>query len=86
MKSITIHNLDDDLTAFIESKAKEWDLSLNKTIKKLLRRVQRSSQYQNSKSDEEIIKSLAGSWTQEEHDEFEKNTEWFRRIDEDLWK
>ncbi len=86
MKSITIHNLDDDLTAFIESKAKEWDLSLNKTIKKLLRKQSAEPEIIKKKSDEEILNSLYGSWTQGEFDEFQKNTEYFGKIDEEIWK
>ena len=38
MKSITIHNLDDKLDSLIREKAKKQGISLNKTIKTLLRK------------------------------------------------
>ena len=37
MKSITIHGLDEGLEAMIEEKARQEGLSLNKTVKMLLR-------------------------------------------------
>ncbi|MDY6970131.1 MAG: hypothetical protein SVR08_15965 [Spirochaetota bacterium] len=38
MKSITIHNLDDSLASLIQEKAEKEGLSLNKTIKVLLKK------------------------------------------------
>ena len=29
---------------------------------------------------------VAGTWTQEEYDEFERNTAVFEEIDEEMWK
>ena len=33
-----------------------------------------------------LFERLAGTWTQEEVEEFERNTEWSRRIDPELWE
>ena len=85
MKSITIHNLEPELEKGITAEAKRLGLSLNKTIKKLLRDSMNLSPEKKSgkKAD---FSDLAGTWTQEEYDEFEKNTAIFEKIDEEMWK
>ena len=85
MKSITIHNLEPDLERGIVDYAKKYGLSLNKAIKRLLRESMNLSPEKKSgkKAD---FSDLAGTWTQEEYDEFEKNTAIFEKIDEEMWK
>jgi len=50
MKSITVHNLDEKTAILIEQKAKETGLSLNKTIKLLLRQALGVSYRESSRS------------------------------------
>ena len=83
MKSITVHNIDSEIVEFIEEKAREWDLSLNKTIKRILKKYKSESKPNNEKKD---FFQFIGKWTEEEFNEFQKNTEIFNKIDEDLWK
>jgi hypothetical protein len=35
--------------------------------------------------EDRVFERLAGTWTKEEAEEFERNIEWTTRIDEDMW-
>lgn len=85
MKSITIHNLDPELEKGITSKSRRLGLSLNKTIKKLLRQSMNLSpkKKSNKKTD---FSDLAGTWTQEEYEEFERNTKDQEKIFKEDWQ
>lgn len=83
MKSITIHNLDPDLVKRIEELSKEWDLSLNKTIEKLLRETTGLDQ---KPANPNKLDHLAGTWSKEEGAAFLKSVESFGEIDNELWK
>jgi len=82
MKSITIHQLDDTLASRIQDEADRTGLSLNKTVKQLLAEALGISR-KKKKND---FSKFAGTWTEEEYREFEKNTEDFERIDPEEWK
>jgi len=83
MKSLTIHNIDVRLMDIIERKAAEWDLSLNKTIKKLLRQQLLN---EPELKDGNPFNDIAGKWTEAEHNAFTKNTTYFSQIDGSLWE
>ncbi|MCB9264008.1 MAG: ribbon-helix-helix protein, CopG family [Lewinellaceae bacterium] len=84
MKSITIHNLDSRLAALIERRAKEEGLSMNKLIKRLLAQALGLSP-QPRQNKKEQFEDLLGSWSQEDFEEFEKNTKDLRTIDPQDW-
>ena len=85
MKSITIHNLDDSMDSLIRKKATEEGLSLNKTIKKLLRQTLGLSK-RETVNVHENYSDLFGTWDKKDIDEFNKNTADFEKIFEDDWK
>lgn len=85
MKSITIHALDDDLAEGIEKKAREEGLSLNKTIKQLLRESLGLMPNQVRDRREEFS-DLFGCWSKEEAEEFETAVQDFERIDAQDWQ
>ena len=84
MKSITIHNLDDQTSELIEQKARETGLSLNKTIKKLLRKALGISEEQISGKQE--FAEFLGVWDDNEYEAFTQATEELERINEEDWK
>lgn len=84
MKSITIHNIDENTTALIEQKSREWKLSLNKTIQRLLRQSLGISSESQSKEDE--FREFFGVWDDDDYQEFERNTADLRKIDPEDWK
>ena len=84
MKSITIHGLDDDLDERIRSKAGAEGLSLNKTIKLLVRQGlgmgdQRSDRRQD-------FQDLFGTWSLADLEAFGRATEDLGRVDSEDWK
>ena len=75
--------MEPELEKGIAAESKRLGLSLNKTIKKLLRKSMNLPKKQAKKAD---FSDIAGTWTQEEYDEFERNTAVFEEIDEEMWK
>ncbi len=74
LKSITIHGMDDELAAAIEKEAHKDQLSLNKTIKKLLAR---SLGIKAGRADarKNLFHDLCGVWTAEEAHAFQNSSE-----------
>ena len=84
MKSITIHGLEDDLSERITEKAHREGLSLNRTMKNLLRESLGLSSEQILKHREEYM-DLFGCWTEEDAREFEDAMRDFTQIDPRDW-
>lgn len=84
MKSITIHGLDDPLDKLIREKARFYGLSLNKTIKKLLRDSLGISD--RKRDNKQAFKDLFGVWSEKDLKEFEQSTKDFEKIDAEDWK
>ena len=81
MKSITIHNLDDELALAIRNKARTENLSLNKTLKKIL------SQSLIQKKKTGTFDKYFGTWTHKEAIEFDKRiVDMFEQVDPEDWK
>lgn len=85
MKSITIHGLDEKTSEKLSDLAIEKGLSLNKTIKLLLSKALglKDQVYQNKVED---FKQFSGVWSKKEHNNFNKSTEEFSKIDMNDWK
>lgn len=69
MRSITLHNLDDELIAEIEKRAKLEGNSLNKTIKSLLKNALGIEEKEDHSED---FKEFFGIWSEEEYQEFHR--------------
>ena len=85
MKSIAIHNLDDSTEALLEARAREEGLSLNETVKLLLRQALglAPAEPADRKAD---FAEFCGVWSQAEKAEFDRNTEDLRRVDRLDWQ
>jgi plasmid stability protein len=83
MKSITVHDLDKDLYSSIQSRASSQGISLNKTIKQLLRKSLGLTQKRADKRD---FSKFVGVWSKKEADAIDKVLEDFEKIDEEDWK
>lgn len=77
MKSITIHGLDDSLDRIIREKAKIEGTSLNKTIKKLLRKSLGVSGKSTIKSD---FSEFLGVWSKQDFEKFEKAAKILKKL------
>ncbi len=84
MKSITIHGLDTDLESLIRDLAKKEGLSLNKTIKKLLRKALGVSE--QGKDHREDFVEFLGQWSKEDRIQFEKQIEDVKKVDVGEWQ
>ena len=85
MKTLTIRHIDDNLSQVLKEKAKETNSSLNSYIINLLTEATGLSKKQFSKKYNDLD-TLAGTWTEEDFNNFNTNTEFFNQIDEDMWK
>lgn len=84
MKSITIHGLDDALDDRIRGKAGAEGLSLNKTIKLLLRKALGVDEEKPDRRAD--FEDLCGSWSRADLDEFNHATDDFGQIDSRDWQ
>ena len=84
MKSITIHGLDDDLDEKIRSRAGAEGLSLNKTIKLLVREaLGMGDQPRDRRQD---FQDLFGTWSRADVEAFSRATADFGQVDPADWK
>lgn len=82
MKSITIHNLEDDIYTFIRAEAKKNRRSMNQEIKDKLINL-----FVNKTNEKEELsfKKYLGLWSEKEYVEFRENTADFEKISERDW-
>ena len=82
MRSITIHNLDPEISALMDQQAAEEGLSLNQLVKRLLRKALGLSGAAHSP--QRGFDEFSGLWTKEESAAFHTATE--RKVDPEEWK
>ena len=85
MKTLTIRNIDDDLSKFLKKKADHSGTSLNSCIINTLKQEAGLLKKQISKKYDDLD-DLAGTWSKREYNEFNKNIASFEQIDEEMWK
>ena len=87
MKAITLRNLPPELAKTIRQKAEEQGTSMNRAVIHLLEEGTGIRGKKNGrKSLHHDLDSLAGSWTKDEAEEFDKSLASQRTIDLELWK
>ena len=87
MKQITLRGIPVDIEKMIKREAERKGLSLNKAFISLLEKAADTKEkVQKRKSLHHDLDHLCGIWTRREAEEFTKNVELQRAIDEDLWK
>lgn len=84
MKSITVHGLDDDLDAGIRDRARTEGLSLNKTIKLLVRQALGIGERPPDRRGD--FQDFLGIWTAAEVEAFDLATQGFDQVDDADWK
>ena len=83
MNQLTLRNIPEDLEREIRRIAEERRTSINKTVRELLYRALGIDRSSEKKRD---LSAFAGFWDEREAEEFEKATDVFEAIDEELWK
>lgn len=84
MKTISIHNLDAEVECRLRDMAAENGLSLNKMIKRLLRKSLGFGE--ERASNRERFAAFCGSWSEDRHAEFVKATADHECVEEEEWK
>ena len=83
MKQLTLRDIPEDVESEIRRIARERGKSINKTVGDLLREALGMEDSTERKRD---LSDFSGTWDEEEAAEFEKATEVFEEVDEELWK
>lgn len=83
MKTMTVRNIPQDLSNYIDTVAKNTRQSLNATVVSLLYQAMGGEPSIVQKRD---LSEFCGTWTDRELEEFEKATECFSQIDDEMWQ
>ncbi len=83
MKTMTIRNVSPDLAAALEAEKSRRGLSLNRTV---LAVVEEALGVSDEAERSNGLGRLAGSWTEDEFNEFERAVQPFGEIDEEVWR
>ena len=83
MASLTIKKIDEVLLDRLREQARQRGQSLNRFVRELLARSVGLAPGVEAYRD---LSSLAGSWSEEDEQEFLENTRPLREIDETLWR
>ena len=85
MAIMSIRGLDDKVLARLKRQAEQEGGSLNSLVLRLLQNAGAPAQLNALKKFDDLD-ALAGTWSEEEAQAFERNTAAFAEIDEALWK
>ena len=83
MKTITIRNVSAELAEALETETRRRGLSLNRTV---LAVMGEALGVPSGRTRSNGLRSLAGTWSEEESRQFEEAVAPFSELDEDLWK
>jgi hypothetical protein len=83
MSQITLRKLPRDLEKMVRTQARLRRLSLNKTIIALL---QKSLGIADDSQKPQGLAALAGTWSEAEAEEFDRNIAFFEEIDRGVWE
>ena len=83
MKTMTIRSVPTELAAALENEKRRRGASLNRTVLALIREgLGLSDNGPRSNG----LRSLAGSWSENEDQKFKRASAIFNRVDEELWR
>jgi plasmid stability protein len=83
MKSISVHQLDEELARKLEQRAEEQNQSLNRTIKQLLRQA---LGLERTKKNGVDFSDLCGVWSKDELLQFESQTAELNEVRREDWQ
>ena len=84
MSTITLRGIDENTAAALKERARQQDTSVNAVTLKILREALGLDKRKRQVAHTDL-NHLAGTWSEEEFDEFRKHTAAFEEIDENLW-
>ena len=87
LKQITLRGIPVEIERMIKKEAERKGLSLNKAFISLVEKAMGTKEkMQKRRSMHHDLDHLCGIWTKRDAEEFTKNVEFQRTIDEGLWK
>lgn len=84
--SITIENIDQTILERLKFEAKRQKIDLNALVLSIIKKSLGLGKIKDRKINYNDLDSLAGTWTKEDYETFNKNTSGFNEIDKQLWK
>lgn len=85
VKTLTIRGIESELSEAIKKLAAGQNLSVNKYLITVLKKLTGLSQNTTFKTYDDLD-ALAGGWSEENEKHFLEQTNQFRKIDEEMWK
>ena len=82
-RHLTVRGVPGDISRALDAERRRSGRSLNRTVIELLRRA---LGVDSGRPATNGLERLAGGWSEAELRDFERATERFERIDEDLWR
>jgi plasmid stability protein len=83
MENLTIHNVPSELAQALQRESMRLRASLDDTVIELLRRALKIGPMEDKRNG---LARLAGTWTADEHEQFEAAIAVTEQLDEDLWR
>ncbi|NJN83440.1 MAG: hypothetical protein HC802_14910 [Caldilineaceae bacterium] len=86
MKQLTIRGVSDELHLTISQESKRLNMSLNRYVLSLLEEAAGVGNGGGQQAEYHDLDEMAGTWSQEDADEFARHLAAQRTIDEGLWQ
>ncbi len=84
VRTLTIRNVNPSLADALEAEKRRLGTSMNNTVLQLLRESLNVDKESGRRTNG--LEKLAGGWTEEDFQEFERNTADQRIVDDEMWK
>lgn len=86
MSQLTVRGVGDKLHQRLKQEANKQGISLNRYLLKIIREAAGVIPPDRRKKEYHDLDHLAGTWSEEEYEEFQQNLARQRQIDDELWK
>jgi plasmid stability protein len=83
VRRLTIRNIPPEVANALTKEQARSGVSQNQTVIDLLRRALGVRRHGNQSNG---LARLSGTWTKEEHEQFEAAVAWTEQLDEELWR
>ena len=83
-QNFNLRGIESGVMALLKKEAKKQNISINLLILQILE-MNVGYSYKIKRPTYHDLDKLAGTWTDKDEKEFKKNTEYFEKVDEDMW-
>jgi len=86
MKAVTVRKIPPAIARVIDRRARELRTSVNKAVVSLLEEAAGMTGRKQERARHDDLDGLAGSWTREEAEAFDRSLEEIRGLDAEVWR